>query len=98
MRFEQVGGPRIPAEDASIDVAISMLSFRYLDWDPLMAELHRVLRPGGVLAATVPSWMPEKLCWQLSAEYHAPLAAGGHVTSWGGNPTPARLAIFDANS
>ena len=44
-----------------------------------MAELHRVLRPGGVLAATVPSWMPEKICWQLSAEYHAPLSVGGHV-------------------
>ena len=39
-------------------------------------ELNRVLRPGGVLAATVPSWMPEKVCWQLSAEYHAPLAPG----------------------
>ncbi|MCA9707261.1 MAG: class I SAM-dependent methyltransferase, partial [Myxococcales bacterium] len=49
VRFEQVGGPRIPAEDASIDVAISMLSFRYLDWDPLMAELHRVMRPDGQL-------------------------------------------------
>ena len=44
-----------------------------------MAELARVLKPGGVLAATVPSWFPEKVCWALSAEYHAPLAAGGHV-------------------
>ena len=23
--------------------------------------------------------LPEKVCWQLSAEYHAPLAPGGHV-------------------
>jgi SAM-dependent methyltransferase len=35
--------------DRSIDVAISMLSFRYLDWDPLMAELRRVMRPQGHL-------------------------------------------------
>ncbi len=49
LRFAQVDGPSLPADDASIDVAISLLSFRYLDWDPLMAELHRVLRPRGRL-------------------------------------------------
>jgi len=45
--FFTVEGPRIPLEDDSVDIAISLLSFRYLDWDPLMAELRRVLRPGG---------------------------------------------------
>lgn len=49
LRFRQIDGPRLPLEDASVDVAISMLSFRYLDWDPLMAELQRVMRPGGHL-------------------------------------------------
>ena len=49
LRFETVDGPRLPLEDACIDVAISMLSFRYLDWDPLLAELRRVLRPSGHL-------------------------------------------------
>ncbi len=49
VRIERIEGPRIPADDASFDVAISMLSFRYLDWDPLMVELRRVLRPGGRL-------------------------------------------------
>jgi ubiquinone/menaquinone biosynthesis C-methylase UbiE len=42
-----VDGPHIPLEDSSVDMAISLLSFRYLDWDPLMDELRRVLRPGG---------------------------------------------------
>ena len=31
------------------------------------------------IAVTVPAWLPEKICWQLSAEYHAPLSDGGHV-------------------
>lgn len=45
--FKQVSGPELPLPDQSIDLIISMLSFRYLDWDPLMDELKRVLRPGG---------------------------------------------------
>ncbi|MBL4704651.1 MAG: class I SAM-dependent methyltransferase [Flavobacteriales bacterium] len=47
--FHQVNGPQLPFEDNSIDVATSLLSFRYLDWDPLMKELERVLKPNGKL-------------------------------------------------
>lgn len=47
LRFEAVAGPRVPLPDASVDVVTSLLSWRYLDWDPLLAELVRVLRPGG---------------------------------------------------
>lgn len=44
-----------------------------------IGELVRVLKPGGTMAVTVPAWFAEKMCWMLSAEYHAPLAEGGHV-------------------
>jgi ubiquinone/menaquinone biosynthesis C-methylase UbiE len=47
--FTQISGPSLPFPDASFDVAVSFLSWRYLDWDPIMAELQRVLRPGGRL-------------------------------------------------
>jgi SAM-dependent methyltransferase len=42
-----------------------------------LAEITRVLRPGGRLAVTVPAWLPERICWRLSADYHN--TPGGHV-------------------
>jgi len=47
IKFELVKGPFLPLDDHSYDLAISMLSFRYLDWDPLMQELKRVVKPEG---------------------------------------------------
>ena len=42
-----------------------------------MAELARVLRPGGTMAVTVPRFGPEAVNWALSNEYHD--VPGGHV-------------------
>ncbi|MCZ7630573.1 MAG: class I SAM-dependent methyltransferase [Microthrixaceae bacterium] len=71
---------RLPFADDTFDRIICSEVFEHIGHDTdAMTELHRVLRPGGVLAATVPAWLPEKICWALSAEYHAPLAPGGHV-------------------
>ncbi len=47
--FERVGGPVLPFQDNTFDVVTSLLSFRYLDWDPILKEILRVLRPGGRL-------------------------------------------------
>jgi hypothetical protein len=44
-----------------------------------MAEIARVLKPGGRVAVTVPRFGPERICWALSDEYHAPFVPGGHV-------------------
>lgn len=46
IHFDLLNGPSLPLEDNSVDVMISLLSFRYLDWDPLMDEIKRVLKPG----------------------------------------------------
>lgn len=45
--FQKINGPVLPFPDNSFDAVTSLMSFRYLDWDPLLAEIKRVMRPGG---------------------------------------------------
>lgn len=47
LEFMNVNSPSLPFPDKRFDIALSLMSFRYLDWDPLLQELHRVLKPGG---------------------------------------------------
>lgn len=47
LSFTEIDGPQLPFPDNTFDVVTSFLSFRYLDWDPLMLEVVRVLKPGG---------------------------------------------------
>ncbi len=84
---------RLPFPDNTFDRVICSEVFEHITDDSgAMAELARVLKPGGVLAATVPSWLPEKICWALSAEYHAPLSQGGHVRVYTETELRARLS------
>lgn len=71
---------RLPFPDDTFDRIIASEVLEHLREDELaLAELTRVLKPGGIIAVTVPAWLAEKLCWALSAEYHAPLSEGGHL-------------------
>ena len=47
LSFQKIDGPVLPFEDNSFDVIVSLMSFRYLDWDPLLKEIKRVAKPGG---------------------------------------------------
>ena len=49
LSLAQVDGPTLPYPDGHFDLAVSLLSWRYLDWDPLLRELARVLTPQGRL-------------------------------------------------
>jgi SAM-dependent methyltransferase len=55
-----------------------------------MAEIARVVRPGGRVAVTVPRWWPEQICWALSREYHD--VPGGHIRIYRGDEVVSRLA------
>ncbi|MEV0079936.1 class I SAM-dependent methyltransferase [Nocardia neocaledoniensis] len=68
----------LPYGDGAFDVVIASEILEHVPADDqAIAELTRVLKPGGALAVTVPRWLPERICWALSDEYHA--NEGGHV-------------------
>jgi SAM-dependent methyltransferase len=83
---------RLPFPDGSFDAVITSEVLEHIQNDVgAIAEMYRVLRPGGVFAATVPSWMPETVNWRLSDEYHAPKSPGGHVRIYTATELQAKL-------
>jgi len=83
---------RLPFSDGTFDRVVTSEVLEHIQDDvAAIAELTRVLRPGGVLAATVPAWLPEKINWMLSDEYHAPKAKGGHVRIYSATELKAKL-------
>jgi len=80
----------LPFADASFDRVIAAEVLEHLPDDvDAMTELARVLRPGGLIAVTVPRWGPEKVCWALSDDYHE--VEGGHVRIYRGSELVSRL-------
>jgi SAM-dependent methyltransferase len=84
---------RLPFTSGSFHRVIASEVMEHIPDDAAAAaELARVLRPGGVLAVTVPTEWPERVCWKLSEEYHAPFVAGGHVRIYSEKALRTRLA------
>jgi SAM-dependent methyltransferase len=70
----------LPFPDAAFDRVLASEVLEHIPDDRrAFMELARVLRPGGMLGVTVPAWLAERVCWLLSADYHAPAVPGGHV-------------------
>ena len=82
----------LPFPDAAFDAVITSEVLEHIPDDVgALAELRRVVRGGGLVAVTVPSWFPEKVNWMLSDEYHAPAVAGGHVRIYSSAELKAKL-------
>ncbi|SDC74142.1 Methyltransferase domain-containing protein [Geodermatophilus telluris] len=82
----------LPFPDASVDRVIASEVLEHIPDDArAMAEIARVLKPGGTVAVTVPRFGPERVCWALSDAYHA--NEGGHVRIYRGDALRARLAV-----
>jgi SAM-dependent methyltransferase len=83
---------RLPFPDDTFDRVITSEVLEHIQDDvSAIAELVRVLRPGGSFACTVPAWWPEKINWSLSDEYHAPKSVGGHVRIYSRTELVAKL-------
>ncbi len=81
----------LPYADDSFDVVLISEVLEHVPEDTrAIAELTRVLKPGGVAAVTVPRSFPEKICWALSDAYHA--NEGGHIRIYRAGELARKLA------
>lgn len=69
---------RLPFQDESFDVVICSEVLEHIpDHVQAVREIVRVLKPGKSLVVSVPRYMPERICWALSSDYHH--EEGGHI-------------------
>ena len=81
---------QLPFADDTFDKIVAAEVLEHLPNDlRAMSELARVLKPGGLLAVSVPRWLPEKVCWALSDDYHE--VEGGHVRIYESDVLKGRL-------
>ena len=81
----------LPFLRQSFDQVIAAEVLEHIQADEqVIAEIARVLRPGGTLAVSVPRWLPERVCWAISRSYHD--RPGGHVRIYRGHELRSRLA------
>ena len=78
LNISVANGQLLPFADNSFDKVICSEVLEHIpDYRSVLKEISRVLKTGGIFAASVPRFFPEWVCWQLSDEYHA--MEGGHV-------------------
>jgi SAM-dependent methyltransferase len=81
----------LPYPDETFDCVIASEILEHVPADnAAIDELIRVLKVGGKLAVTVPRWLPERLCWLLSDDYHS--NEGGHIRIYRANQLRAKIA------
>ena len=69
---------RLPFANESFDVVICSEVLEHIpDLNQAVSEIIRVLKPGKSLVVSVPRYLPERICWALSKDYHT--EEGGHI-------------------
>lgn len=68
----------LPFKDATFDKIICAEVLEHIpDDQQSIRELVRVLKDDGIIAISVPTYLPEAICWKLSRDYHD--QPGGHI-------------------
>lgn len=84
-RFETGDATALDFPDQSFDAVICSEVLEHLpDYDAAIAEIRRVLKPGGRACVSVPHAWPERICWRLAPP------PGGYAFEPGGH-----IRIFD---
>jgi len=74
----QASGLQLPFADSSFDHIICSEVLEHIDnYQQVLQEIKRVLKPNGHLCISVPRAWPEKICWWLSKAYYQ--VEGGHL-------------------
>jgi ubiquinone/menaquinone biosynthesis C-methylase UbiE len=69
---------QLPFADNTFDKIICSEVLEHIpDYEGVLKEIKRILKPNGLFAASVPRFWPEWLCWHFSDEYHE--NEGGHI-------------------
>jgi SAM-dependent methyltransferase len=80
----------LPFPDEAFDRVIAAEVLEHIPDDTrALGELVRVLRAGGRIAVTVPTWWPERVCWAFDHRYHD--TPGGHVRIYRRSDLEAKL-------
>ena len=80
----------MPFANGTFDRIIASEILEHIHEDEVvMAEIFRVLKPGGLVAISVPRNWPEQICWKFSDEYHE--VEGGHIRIYQASELVARL-------
>ncbi|MEL6825111.1 MAG: class I SAM-dependent methyltransferase [Pseudomonadota bacterium] len=79
--FETGDATALQFEDDSFDAIICSEVLEHLpDYHAALAEMRRVLKPGGRLCVSVPHAWPERICWQLAPPPNGyAFEPGGHI-------------------
>ncbi len=88
--FQQGDALALPFADNTFDKVICSEVLEHVpNYHGVLAEIHRVLKPRGRLAISVPRAWPEEICWKLSPQYRQ--SEGGHIRIF--NATQLRCEV-----
>lgn len=87
-------GLHLPFADASFDKVICSEVLEHIpDYQGVLREILRVLKPGGDFVASVPRTWPERICWWLCPDYARD--PGGHIRIFKARALRREIELLD---